>query len=427
MKTILISVAAILVGAFIFGIQSSRLKGLRKENQKLSERTPTRDASPDPYVTQSSSKTSRSNQSLGVSQEEADSFGTELTDLMALALEDKGRGELNADFRERYLQLLQTAQNFSPENIQIVMGIIRADSRFDDSEEMIKNILREIFVEVAPFSTLAYLLNHPQDAQHHLESCFNLCSRTDRERAFALYEEHKENPAFDSSSIRNSLLLSLVNHDPDRMLSLMTSDEFVSDNSRIGASANHYLETTEEHLEFMEALQRAQKEQPDSEKLQAVHKDYIAQLSNQIERRGFEEAQRLITAGFSPQEKMQAFSEISRIGGLGSGEQWAKFFLEVNLNDWNDWAKEQPNKPKHPLVEFMGGLDVSENDQTAETAERILANAPPGKIRNEAIEEFVWRSVSYGNAPKIVAKYLDELPEGKVKTKIQKRLAKENK
>ena len=137
MKFILILIAFIISGAFVFGIQSSRLKGLREENQSLSERTSAHTASSKTHATQNSSKTADPNLFPGASTEEANSFGTELTDLMALALEVKDRGELNADFEKRHLQLLQTAQNFSPENIQTVMDIIRADSRFDDSEELV--------------------------------------------------------------------------------------------------------------------------------------------------------------------------------------------------------------------------------------------------------------------------------------------------
>ena len=423
MKLILIPIIVIVAGAFIFGLQSTRLKGLRKENQTLSERTPAHSPSPQSHAIQSSSKTTRLNQFPGVSAEEANAFGSELTDLMAFALEAKSRGELKADFRSRYLQLLQAAQKFSPDNIQTVMDILRNDARFPDKEEILEETLENLFVQVAPFSTLAYLLDQPSEERYHFTACFRYCVRHDRKRAFELYEENKENPAFDNQSIRDSLLISLVGYDPDRMLSLMTSDEFVSDNSRIGASANHYLETTEEHLEFMEALQRAQKEQPDSKKLQAVHKDYIAQLSNQIERRGFEEAQKLITAGFSPEEKMQAFSKISRIGDLASTEQWAQLFLEVDLNDWNNWIEDQPNKFKHPFVKLMQSLGFSDNNNTAETAENILASVPAGELRTEAIKEFAWTLVSYGNDPETAAKYLDEIPEGKVKAKIQRRIA----
>ena len=427
MKLILIPIIVIVAGAFIFGLQSTRLKGLRKENQTLSERTPAHSPSPQSHTIQSSSKATRLDQFPGVSAEEANAFGSELTDLMAFALEAKSRGELKADFRSRYLQLLQAAQKFSPDNIQTVMDILRNDARFPDKEEILEETLENIFVEVAPFSTLAYLLDQPSEERYHFTACFRYCVTHDRKRAFALYEENKENPAFDSQSIRNSLLTSLVGYDPDRMFALMTSEKFVSDTSNLGSSANDNLEKVEHHLELMEALQRAQNSQPDSEKLQKFRKSYVAQLANRIQRRGFEEAQRLLDAGFNSEERMQILYQVAYSGGLTSQEEWAQLFLEVDLKDWNNWIEDQPNKFKHPFVKLMQSLGFSDNNNTAETAENILASVPAGELRTEAIKEFAWTLVSYGNDPKTAAKYLDELPEGKVKTKIEKRIAKANK
>ena len=425
MKLILIPATIILAGVVIFRLQSSHLKDIQAENKILTNQaaipsTPVRDCQP-----QSRSQSSQASHSLVVSLEEANSFGTEYSELMAFALENKGRRNPSPEFREKVLQLFQTAQEFSPENIETVIGILNDDSRFSDKEEVIEETFENIFVEVAPFSTLAYLLKQPSEEQYHFLSCFCNCAARDHERTFAIYEEHKESPAFDNESIRDTLLMTLAQHDPDRMFTLMHSEEFASDKSEIGASVVHQLDKVEYHLDFIEAMQRAKETQPDSEKIEQIRKSYISQLSNQIERRGFEEAQQLINAGFNAEERMAAYQGISRIGGLSSAEEWGKAFREIELSDWNTWIQDQPNKSKHP---FVGVLQSLGHDLgTAQTAEKILATVPAGELRAQAIKEYTWALVSYGNDPETATKYLDEIPEGKYKTKLQKRIAKAKK
>ena len=430
MKTLLISIAVLLLGGLTFTIQSSRLKNLKQENLTLNKRTQTHSLSPQSQATQFRSESTHSSRSAKASKEVVESFIKEWTDLMALALKTKNKTGLSPNIRERYLQLLRIPQNFSPENIQTVIDAIRIDPRFDNKEAIINEVLENAFIQVTPFSAFVYLLNQSHE-QHQLESCFALCSVTDREQAFALYEQHKGNPALDSEIIRDSILLSLADHDPVRMLALATSKEFASDSAKVGISIPHRFEKTEHHLEFMAALQSAQASQPDIEKLKKIRGNYISQLSNQIERRSFEEAQRLIKGGFTPEEKMQVFSRVSkfnRIGASGaSAEEWAKFFLEVELDDWNNWSNEQDNKSKHPFIVLVRDLGQNPNARTTETVDKILANVPTGELRNQTILEFAWALAGYGNDPETAVKYANELPEGKAKRRILRRIAKAKK
>ena len=425
MKTVFTSLVVLLLGAVIFAMQSSRLRNLRNENDTLNKQTLTHSASSQSPLFHFRSKSTRSNKFPGASMEEVKSFATEWVDFTILTLEEKKRGRLSSDNQERNLQLLHIAQRFSPQNIETVIDVLQTNNE----EQFIEQILEEVLIHAAPFSTLAYFLNQPHHGQHLFQSSFSRCAKVDCERAFALYKKHKENPAFDSQSIRNSLLHSLATHDPDRMFTLMTSPDFISDNG-IGSHFYTYIfENTEDHLDVIAALKRAQKAQPSSEKLKEFRNDFIASLrDHDLHNIGFEEAQALISAGFSLEEKMQVFSKNAQVIDLATPEKWVKLYMEVELSDWNNWAKKQSDNPKHPLITLMEDIGSTANAHTTkEILDEILANVPAGELRSLAIHAFAQSVVDFRSDPETVAKYVDEIPDGKAKKRILQRIAKAQK
>ncbi|MES2924433.1 MAG: hypothetical protein V4819_22970 [Verrucomicrobiota bacterium] len=327
---------------------------------------------------------------------------------------------------ERMKQLLLAVRDFSGKDIARLLALLRDDPRLAGLEaDKIVDACREIFSEAAPFAWRDYLESHRDlpDWQKLFDSAVSNCLKADGKRAIEQFEEEtaRGNRDFATSGIRTGVLLKLVASDPDKMLAMAASPEFAADPdalAHLGGFVDDQLKKPEDHLRFLAALRRATGKNPDSPLWQTVRKDYVREMSNQLQMWPFEPMKTLVDGEFTREEKWLVAEQASHRGDLEDKSKWADWFLGIDPAEWDRWAAGQPQRLLHPVIGMLG--DWGRNDVAAASA--WVEKLPPGDLRSKAVLEHAWSIAD--RDPDRAAGYLGELPESKGKQNLVKKIGK---
>ncbi|MFC7337581.1 hypothetical protein ACFQY0_10365 [Haloferula chungangensis] len=417
MKRLLLIVAAILIVAALAFFQNKRLAALRADTARLLAQTQGDSASDGESPATASS-------SLGVSEEKVAAVHEAMVEMIVAFREMRSSGRRDGDlnFVEQRKQMLLTAKDFSAENIASLIAALQRDERLAEltADQRIEACF-ELFLEVAPKAFLDYLEAHRDlpDWQQRFDRCYRAWLQVSPQEAMARFEEKKGNADYETTSTRQSAMLALAASDPDRMLEMAMSPKYAADPdalAHLGGFVDDRLDTLADHLRFMAALRRAEEKRGDSPLLATVRKDYVREMTNQLERWPFEDVRTLVDGEFTPQEKFQVAVGASHQGDLENRGKWADWFLDIDPKTWDTWIADQPNKFKHPVVDLVCNWGREDPVSAASWMEKM----PEGELRSATVLGFAW-TIADGD-PEMAASYLPEIPDSKGRKNLVKKI-----
>lgn len=419
MKRALLLFVAILFVVTIAYFQNHRLTELRADTAELLRQTQS-----DPDLNGSSPAAGSG--SAGVSEETIAEVHETMVGMFVAFREARssGRGGRDLQMAERRRQMMLAAKGFSAANIETLVAALREDDRLAElTSDQRSEFCLELFEEVAPKAMLDYLEAHRDlpDWQQRFDRCYRAWLAASPEKAMARYEEEESNPAFDTTSSRQSTMLSLAASDPDRMLKLAMSPEFAADPdalAHLGGFVDDKFDTPADHLRFMAAMRRAEARDKDSPLLATVRKDYVREMSNQLEEWPIEDVRRLVDGEFTTEEKFLVAANASDRGDLEDRGKWADWCLEIDPASWDQWVSGQPNKFKHPVT----GMVTSWARDDPEASAKWLEKIPEGELRTGTVLEYAWTIAD--RDPEMADSYLSEIPESKGRKRLVQKIEK---
>ena len=327
---------------------------------------------------------------------------------------------------ERMKQLLLAAKDFSGRDIARHIELLRDDPRLAGLKaDKFLDTCRDIFSEFSPFAWRDYLEAHRDlpDWQELFDAAVSNCLQADPNRVIKQFEEEtaRGNRDFATSGIRTGVLLKLAASDPDKMLAMAASPEFLADPdalAHLGGFVNAQLKYPEEHHRFLDSLRRAAEKHPDSPLWQTIRKEYVGGMTSQLPMWPFEQMKTLVDGELSREEKLWVAEKASHRGDLNDVAKWADWFLGIDPVEWDRWIVGQPQQFKHPVIELLS--DWGRNDVAAASA--WLAKMPPGELRSQAVLEHA-RTIA-DRHPEQAIGYFGELPESIEKQNLVEKIGK---
>ncbi|MDP0490667.1 MAG: hypothetical protein Q7Q71_06430 [Verrucomicrobiota bacterium JB023] len=356
----------------------------------------------------------------GVSAEEVAGYHEDLVSFYAAALNGEVEEE---DVREKLREFYRRAQGFSAENIGEFVALLKEDGRIP-WEVIDDEILGEIFGEVVPFELVKFLAgNRELEGWESLfQGAFVQCLKTDLSKAFKMYEEGVAagRAEFRTTTIRSRVLIALARDYPDKMLALAQSEEFQADPDalmHLGGFVDDQLETSQEFLGFLIEIERALEKGGNAEFLATVRKDFIRESRQKVRNWSFDETKGFVMGGMNRDEMFEFFAWTRHMADLTEPEKWGEWLMEIEAEEWVEWAGDDASLQTHPLVSFV------RNSARGDTSfgEEFLKTMPEGALRDEVMLEFAWRVV--GRKPELVAGYLEKLPESKGRERLAEEIA----
>lgn len=413
MKPIPILILTAVAVAAVALHRQGRLTGLREETRRLESQS-------------SASSSVSSRQTTDEPQEDAPveqvEFVRETMVEALLAAQDRSAGGY-PDQAARTKRLLSAAAAISARDMATVLDALLSDSRLAglDHADIVRGG-QDLFGEVAPFAWREYLTAHRAlpDWQTLFETACRYCLRADGKRALALIEEEATRGQAEvaTSGIRTSVLLELAAHDPDKMLASAVSPELAADPdalAHLGGFVDDRFENPADHRRFLAALRRAQERNP-SPVLTKIREDYAREMAGQFAGWPAAEAISLLESEFTADERFAvAYQSASRVD-LNDPEQWIDWFLKIDPAEWSAWNTRKGTHSKHPLVRQIESRALKDAGLPA----AWLAKIPPGALRDEATLSYAWMIAD--RDPERAAGYLGELPDGKGKRNLVKRI-----
>jgi hypothetical protein len=416
-RLLLLSAVIVLVSGIAF-FQNRRLAELRDDHAELKRRSQA-----ESFVGTAAAveKTSVA----GVSEEQVTEVHEWMVDLIVAfrAAKEAGRRDANPEAQARMKDILLIAKDFSAENVGALIEALRADARLGEMtfEERLEACF-ELFMDVAPKAFLDYLEAHRDlpDWQQRFDRCYRAWLAASPQEAIERFEEEKGSTDYATTSARQSAMLALAASDPDRMLEMAMSPEFAADPdalAHLGGFVDDRLETPADHLRFMAALRRAEAKDPDSALLKTVRRDYVREMTGQVEQWRVEDVRTLVDGEFTPEERFQVMDRASHRGDLDEWKNWGDWFLKVDPKEWDQWvARQTKNFPRHPAVGLLCNWARHDPDSAAKWLEAM----PASELRSAAVLEYAWTIAD--RDPVAAEAYVDELPDSKGKRRLLKKI-----
>lgn len=388
MKTILL-VVTILVGfSFLWGLQQAELKNLSHEKKKLQTTQRTKNKqSFSPRVHRLTASAPE------VSNEEVMSFQESFL-VEFLELEAAGKDFYSNEAYDRKNQHIRLARNFSTANLATLIESIRTDNRVTDPDRVIDQMITQIFVPAAPFTTLECIRTQGpiMEGNDYLAFCFAQCLLENPRRALQIYqEEAPQDNRFHKGRIQFDVLITLAAIDPHEMLALASSKDLqentqslLKKSSFIGREIVKQLDSAKDYASFLALVQQAHEEDPSSDSVAQIRKSTVEALSSEVTSWPFDEAQLFLNAGFTEDERFQAYSRTFYDAEIRSREQWANHLLKIELANWQQWAKKNEVDNRHPLHEFMCRWPFVD----AKSANNFLERMPVSDLRDQILEGY---------------------------------------
>ena len=367
------------------------------------------------------SRSERSQKTDGLSSDEVSRIHEEMVDFF----QNFKQGQADqATIQKIRMDFYKNAQNFSAENIAELASLFKGDPDFP-WKVVGPEFLHEIFVDTIPFEVMDYVENNPnlQQDEFLFVNAFRKSLQQDLPRAMKRYEEGVEmgDPKFQTSSIRSSLLIGLAPNHTEQMLNLAISPEFQADTDAVmhlGGFLDDRLETPEEFMNFLFTVERVMDEKGDSEFLQTVRKDFIRESQQKIRNWNFEGVEQFVSGAMSQDEQFGFLANTRNIAGFEEPEKWADWFQKITLDDWRDWAGDDPALKKHPLESL---IQNATRGNLVDLGEKVLTQMAKGELRNEVMLTFAWSLAD--RYPEKAATYLDQLPQSKGRKRLVKKIA----
>jgi hypothetical protein len=132
-----------------------------------------------------------------------------------------------------------------------------------------------------------------------------------------------------------------------------------------------------------------------------------------------EAVQSLVDSEFTQDEKFIFASKTSRYGALSSYARKGDWLMKIDQGTLIDWAEKSGQSTKHPAVSHLTTW-ARHSDQTA--AAEWLAKQKPSPLKEKMTLEYAWTIAEADPAAAEV--YLPEIPDGKGKKNLVKRINK---
>ena len=415
----------ILLGVIaILGLsQRFYLHHLREENSALRSQQISPGESPE--KSSSRSKPGRNQMTIGLSNEEVSLIHEEMADFFQKL--KQGQGD-QSTIQKMRMDFYKNAQNFSADNIAELASLFEGDPDFP-WEVVGPEFLHEIFVDTVPFEVMDYVEKNPNsyNGDSLFVRAFRKSLQQDLSRAMKMYEEGVEmgDPKFQTSRIRSSVLIGLAPDHTEQMFNLALSPEFQADTDAVmllGGFVDDHLESPEEFMNFLFTVERVMEEKGDSEFLQTVRKDFIRESQQKISDWNFEEIEQFVSGAMSQDEQFGFLANTRNIADLEAPEKWANWFQKISLEDWRDWAGDDPALKKHPLESLI--QNATRGNQV-DLGEKVLTQMAKGELRDEVMLTFAWSLAD--RYPEKAATYLDQLPQSKERKRLVKKIANKQK
>jgi len=367
-------VATIIVAVVLIAIfQQSRLHNLQEEIASFeNEKKPTITTHRSPRKTTRLKTDSSSTKDLAYLEK---SF---IEMLLITQSENQNRTILN---RNHINKLALIASKLSPdelaaliENLQNVPALTQIDSN-----KIVESFL-EFCVQFCPSTSLTYLQNYPESkiSEQLLSSAFYHFSLENPQGAISWFEEQVLLGDLDVESFHTNILLVESTLDADSMLARALSPEFSENPDHL------------KHLGSQRMLQWPQKE-----------------------------VERIIDSEFTSAEKFAFAAHSSRYGAISDYEQKGDWYLEIDQDAWNKWAAKSNEANKHPAISHIATWARHSNKIAAA---EWLQKQKPSPLKEKMTLEYAWAIAK--NDPAGAAIYLSEIPEGKNKARLEKRINK---